>query len=220
MKSKKVKKLKSKDDESSNVNSKVSTQTKEKSSHDESLDIDESAIPIVEAITENVVKIVVGKLKPDIEIVVNNRFDEIKKIVTSEVQDIRTTIENKLPTQPLEQSQVSDKVAHSPENQVRGLENNSMRNPSKTSSNIEALLPTLMQLLPSLLNKPESTPQNNMPQMLVELMMKKFVNDMGRSDTQNQAVTDYLLKQMLKRDPNILKGLADNELTKSSTPNE
>jgi hypothetical protein len=220
MVSKKVKKSKSKDDESSIVNSKSMTK-KENSTHDESLDIPEGSLPIIKVITENAVKIVVEKLKPDLQNAVDNRFDEIKKIVTSEVQDIRTTIENKLPTQPLEQSQVSDKVAHSPDNQVRGLENNSMRNPPKSSSNIEALLPTLMQLLPSLLNKPaESTPQNNMPQMLVELMMKKFVNDMGRSDTQNQAVTDYLLKQMLKRDPNILKGLADNELTKSSTPNE
>jgi hypothetical protein len=62
--------------------------------------------------------------------------------------------------------------------------------------------------------------QQNMPNMLVELMMKKFVNDMGRSDTQNQAVTDYLLKQMLKRDPSLLKGFSDLDVTKSSTPNE
>jgi hypothetical protein len=98
-----------------------------------------------------------------------------------------------------------------------------MRNPPKTQANpMESLLPMLMQVLPSLLGKGEqSTPQQqNMPNMLVELMMKKFVNDMGRSDTQNQAVTDYLLKQMLKRDPSLLKGFNDLDVTKSTTPNE
>jgi hypothetical protein len=99
-----------------------------------------------------------------------------------------------------------------------------MRNPPKQqgANPMEAILPMLMQVLPSLLGKGEqSTPQQqNMPNMLVELMMKKFVNDMGRSDTQNQAVTDYLLKQMLKRDPSLLKGFNDLDVTKSSTPNE
>ena len=216
---KKVKKSKSKTNEKPVVNSK---DTKEKSTRKEVLDVPDSAIPIVESITENVIKIVVGKLKPDIEVAVNSRFDEIKKIVTSEVQDIRTTIENKLPSQTLEQTQVNEKVAQSPSNEIRGLENNSMRNPPKAQSNaMESLLPSLLQLLPSILGKsPEPTPQNNMPQMLVELMMKKFVNDMGRSDTQNQAVTDYLLKQMVKRDPSILKGLADNNLKSESDGKE
>jgi len=180
-------------------------------------------LPVVKMITDSVIKEVVKTLKPDIELAVNSRFEDIKKIVTSEVQDIRTTIENKLPTPQLEQPQINDKVAHAPENQVRGLENNVMRNPPKTQANpMESLLPMLMQVLPSLLGKGEqSTPQQqNMPNMLVELMMKKFVNDMGRSDTQNQAVTDYLLKQMLKRDPSLLKGFNDLDVTKSSTPNE
>ena len=180
-------------------------------------------LPVVKMITDSVIKEVVKTLKPDIELAVNSRFEDIKKIVTSEVQDIRTTIENKLPTPQLEQPQINDKVAHAPENQVRGLENNVMRNPPKTQANpMEAILPMLMQVLPSLLGKGEqSTPQQqNMPNMLVELMMKKFVNDMGRSDTQNQAVTDYLLKQMLKRDPSLLKGFNDLDVTKSTTPNE
>ena len=181
-------------------------------------------LPVVKMITDSVIKEVVKTLKPDIELAVNSRFEDIKKIVTSEVQDIRTTIENKLPTPQLEQPQINDKVAHAPENQVRGLENNTMRNPPKQqgANPMESLLPMLMQVLPSLLGKGEqSTPQQqNMPNMLVELMMKKFVNDMGRSDTQNQAVTDYLLKQMLKRDPSLLKGFNDLDVTKSTTPNE
>jgi hypothetical protein len=180
-------------------------------------------LPVVKMITDSVIKEVVKTLKPDIELAVNSRFEDIKKIVTSEVQDIRTTIENKLPTPQLEQPQINDKVAHAPENQVRGLENNVMRNPPKQqgANPMEAILPMLMQVLPSLLGKGEqSTQQQNMPNMLVELMMKKFVNDMGRSDTQNQAVTDYLLKQMLKRDPSLLKGFNDLDVTKSSTPNE
>jgi hypothetical protein len=176
-------------------------------------------------ITDSVIKEVVKTLKPDIELAVNSRFEDIKKIVTSEVQDIRTTIENKLPSPQLEQTQVNDKVAQAPSNQVRGLENNAMRNPPKQqgANPMEAILPMLMQVLPSLLGKGEqSNPSQNqnMPNMLVELMMKKFVNDMGRSDTQNQAVTDYLLKQMLKRDPSLLKGFNDLDVTKSSTPNE
>ena len=182
-------------------------------------------LPVVKMITDSVIKEVVKTLKPDIELAVNSRFEDIKKIVTSEVQDIRTTIENKLPTPQLEQPQINDKVAHAPENQVRGLENNTMRNPPKQqgANPMESLLPMLMQVLPSLLGKGEqSNPSQNqnMPNMLVELMMKKFVNDMGRSDTQNQAVTDYLLKQMLKRDPSLLKGFNDLDVTKSSTPNE
>ena len=180
-------------------------------------------LPVVKMITDSVIKEVVKTLKPDIELAVNSRFEDIKKIVTSEVQDIRTTIENKLPTPQLEQPQINDKVAHAPENQVRGLENNTMRNPPKQqgANPMESLLPMLMQVLPSLLGKGEqSTQQQNMPNMLVELMMKKFVNDMGRSDTQNQAVTDYLLKQMLKRDPSLLKGFNDLDVTKSTTPNE
>ena len=181
-------------------------------------------LPVVKMITDSVIKEVVKTLKPDIELAVNSRFEDIKKIVTSEVQDIRTTIENKLPSPQLEQTQVNDKVAQAPSNQVRGLENNTMRNPPKQqgANPMEAILPMLMQVLPSLLGKGEqSTPQQqNMPNMLVELMMKKFVNDMGRSDTQNQAVTDYLLKQMLKRDPSLLKGFNDLDVTKSSTPNE
>ena len=181
-------------------------------------------LPVVKMITDSVIKEVVKTLKPDIELAVNSRFEDIKKIVTSEVQDIRTTIENKLPSPQLEQTQVNDKVAQAPSNQVRGLENNAMRNPPKQqgANPMEAILPMLMQVLPSLLGKGEqSTPQQqNMPNMLVELMMKKFVNDMGRSDTQNQAVTDYLLKQMLKRDPSLLKGFNDLDVTKSTTPNE
>jgi len=186
-------------------------------------EINEEQLPVVKMITDSVVKIVVNTLKPDIELAVNNRFEDIKKILTSEVQDIRTTIENKLPSPQLEQTQVNDKVAQAPSNQVRGLENNAMRNPPKAQSNpMESLLPMLMQVLPSLLGKGEQSTQQqqNMPNMLVELMMKKFVNDMGRSDTQNQAVTDYLLKQMLKRDPSLLKGFSDLDVTKSSTPNE
>ena len=186
-------------------------------------EINEEQLPVVKMITDNVVKIVVNTLKPDIELAVNNRFEDIKKILTSEVQDIRTTIENKLPSPQLEQTQVNDKVAQAPSNQVRGLENNAMRNPPKAQSNpMESLLPMLMQVLPSLLGKGEQSTQQqqNMPNMLVELMMKKFVNDMGRSDTQNQAVTDYLLKQMLKRDPSLLKGFNDLDVTKSTTPNE
>lgn len=217
----KKKKSKSTGNEPSNVSSKKSTIKKEKSLREESVEIPDESLPIIQSITENVTKIVVEKLKPDLQTAVDNKFDEIKKIVTSEVQDIRTTIENKLPSQPLEQQQVSDKVAQPPSNDIRGLENNSTRNPPKSNSNMfESLLPVLMQVLPNLMSKPVENNQNNMPQMLVELMMKKFVNDMGRSDTQNQAVTDYLLKQMLKRDPNVLKGLADNELTKSTTPSE
>lgn len=216
-----AKKKKSTGNEPSNVSSKKSTIKKEKSLREESVEIPDESLPIIQSITENVTKIVVEKLKPDLQTAVDNKFDEIKKIVTSEVQDIRTTIENKLPSQPLEQQQVSDKVAQPPSNDIRGLENNSTRNPPKSNSNMfESLLPVLMQVLPNLMSKPVENNQNNMPQMLVELMMKKFVNDMGRSDTQNQAVTDYLLKQMLKRDPNVLKGLADNELTKSTTPSE
>lgn len=216
-----AKKIKSTGNETSNVNSRSKSTKKEKSLREEPVEIPDESLPIIQTITENAVKIVVEKLKPDLQTAVDSRFDEIKKIVTSEVQDIRTTIENKLPSQSLEQPQVNEKVAQPPSNKIRGMDNDTMRNPPKSNNNmVESLLPVLMQVLPSLMNKPVENPQNNMPQMLVELMMKKFVNDMGRSDTQNQAVTDYLLKQMLKRDPNILKGLADNELTKSSTPNE
>jgi hypothetical protein len=222
MKKIKVKKLKSKTkiNESPIVNSKKSLGKKENSIQDEVLD--KNAISIVKIITENVVKIVVNKLKPDIELAVNNRFDDIKKIVTSEVQDIRTTIENKLPSQQLEQIQVGNDVAHSPDGKVRGLENSTMRNPTKQGSNpMESLLPMLMQLIPSILGKSGQEVQgDNMPKMLVELMMKKFVNDMGRSDTQNQAVTDYLLKQMVKRDPSILKGLSNLDVTKSPDKEE
>lgn len=221
---KKIKKIKAKTNESSTVNSKASSTKvlKEKAVQKEVLD--ESALPIVNAITKSVVEIVVGKLKPDIELAVGNRFDEIKKIVTSEVQDIRKTIESKMPNPQLEQSQVQKDVAVPPSNgQVRGLENNTMRNPQvapKNSSTIEALLPSLLQLVPSLLSGNQASGQaSSMPNMLVELMMKKFVADMGRSDTQNQAVTDYLLKQMLKRDPSILSGMGE-KLTKSTTESE
>ena len=42
-----------------------------------------------------------------------------------------------------------------------------------------------------------------MMKMISNLMMKKFVNDMGRSDTQGTAITNFLIKRLMKTDPDL-----------------
>jgi len=44
-------------------------------------------------------------------------------------------------------------------------------------------------------------------------MMKKMVGDMGKAESQSTAITNYLLKLMIKKDPSIMSAITDENVT-------
>ena len=167
---------------------------------------------------KNIIEAVIGKLKPDMDLALKNNFEAIKGNVINEMNDLRNMVETKIPT-ILEQQQVSPDQAVPPSNQVRGLEHNdSTRHPEPAASDggfdKNTILQMLMQVAPALLQKQQAaSAEPSMESMIVQMMMKKMVGDMGKAESQSTAITNYLLKLMIKKDPSIMSAITDENVT-------
>ena len=167
---------------------------------------------------KNIIEAVIGKLKPDMDLALKNNFEAIKGNVINEMNDLRNMVETKIPT-ILEQQQVSPDQAIPPNNQVRGLEHNdSTRHPEPAANDggfdKNTILQMLMQVAPALLQKQQAaSAEPSMESMIVQMMMKKMVGDMGKAESQSTAITNYLLKLMIKKDPSIMSAITDDNVT-------
>ena len=164
---------------------------------------------------KNIIEAVIGKLKPDMDLALKNNFEAIKGNVINEMNDLRNMVETKIPT-ILEQQQISPDQAVPPSNQVRGLEHNdSTRHPEPAASDggfdKNTILQMLMQVAPALLQKQQAASAEQ--SMIVQMMMKKMVGDMGKAESQSTAITNYLLKLMIKKDPSIMSAITDENVT-------
>ena len=71
-----------------------------------------------------------------------------------------------------------------------------------------------MQVAPALLQKQQAaSAEPSMESMIVQMMMKKMVGDMGKAESQSTAITNYLLKLMIKKDPSIMSAITDENVT-------
>ncbi len=167
---------------------------------------------------KNIIEAVIGKLKPDMDLALKNNFEAIKGNVINEMNDLRNMVETKIPT-ILEQQQVSPDQAVPPSNQVRGLEHNdTTRHPAPDTSDggfdKNTILQMLMQIAPALLQKTQAaTAEPSMNDQVVQLLMKKMVGDIGKQENQSTAITNYLLKLMIKKDPSIMSAITDENVT-------
>ena len=167
---------------------------------------------------KNIIEAVIGKLKPDMDLALKNNFEAIKGNVINEMNDLRNMVETKIPT-ILEQQQVSPNQAIPPSNQVRGIENNDSTRHEAPAANDggfdkNTILQMLMQVAPALLQKQQAaSAEPSMESMIVQMMMKKMVGDMGKAESQSTAITNYLLKLMIKKDPSIMSAITDDNVT-------
>ena len=167
---------------------------------------------------KNIIEAVIGKLKPDMDLALKNNFEAIKGNVINEMNDLRNMVETKIPT-ILEQQQISPDQAIPPSNQVRGIEHNdSTRHETPAASDggfdKNTILQMLMQVAPALLQKQQAaSAEPSMESMIVQMMMKKMVGDMGKAESQSTAITNYLLKLMIKKDPSIMSAITDENVT-------
>ena len=174
---------------------------------------------------EKIINAVVAKIKPDLNLALGKistdqkeNFEAIKGNVINEMNDLRNMVETKIPT-ILEQQQVSPDQAVPPSNQVRGLEHNdSTRHPAPDTNDggfdKNTILQMLMQLAPALLQKTQAaTAEPSMNDQVVQLLMKKMVGDIGKQENQSTAITNYLLKLMIKKDPSIMSAITDENVT-------
>ena len=166
-------------------------------------------------LAEKIITAVIEKLKPDMDLALKNNFEAIKSNVINEMNDLRNMVETKIPT-ILEQQQISPDQAIPPSNQIRGVENNDETRHPETQGGIDksSILPMLMQVLPSLLQKTQAaSAEPTMENMIVQMMMKKMIGDMGKAESQSTAITNYLLKLMIKKDPSIMSAITDETPT-------
>ena len=174
---------------------------------------------------EKIIDAVVGKIKPDLNLALEKisldqkeNFEAIKGNVINEMNDLRNMVETKIPT-ILEQQQVSPDQAVPPSNQVRGLEHNDSTRHAEPAANDggfdkNTILQMLMQVAPALLQKQQAaSAEPTMENMIVQMMMKKMVGDMGKAESQSTAITNYLLKLMIKKDPSIMSAITDENVT-------
>ncbi len=186
----------------------------------------ESSKPIVKEVkiskedkmAEKIIAAVIAKLKPDMDLALKNNFEAIKGNVINEMNDLRNMVETKIPT-ILEQHQVSPDQAVPPSNQVRGIEHNDVARHPEPAANDggfdkNTILQMLMQVAPALLQKQQAaSAEPSMESMIVQMMMKKMVGDMGKAESQSTAITNYLLKLMIKKDPSIMSAITDENVT-------
>ena len=175
-----------------------------------------------EKLVEKIVLKVVKELKPDVDLKLEKistdqkeNFEAIKGNVINEMNDLRNMVETKIPT-ILEQQQVSPDQAIPPSNQIRGVENNDETRHPETQGGIDksSMIQMLMQVLPSLLQKTQAaSAEPTMENMIVQMMMKKMIGDMGKAESQSTAITNYLLKLMIKKDPSIMNAITDETPT-------
>ena len=173
-----------------------------------SINSKESPVSIVQEIQENVMKEVIGTLKPDMELAIQNRFEDIKKVMTNEIKDLRSLIENKNLSQGNISTQIDTSQAHLPKG-VEGLLNQ-VASPQSSPSQKSNPMDTIAQLTPiiqALGLGGEQKPANDMGEMLQSAMTRKFLADISRNDYQSQAITNHLFKTMLKQDPDLLTSM-------------
>ena len=173
-------------------------------------------------IVSQIVLKVVKELKPDVDLKLEKisidqkeNFEAIKSNVINEMNDLRNMVETKIPT-ILEQQQVSPDQAIPPSNQIRGVENNDETRHPETQGGMDksSILPMLMQVLPSLLQKTQAaSAEPSFNDQVVQLLMKKMVGDIGKQEAQSTAITNYLLKLMIKKDPSIMSAITDETPT-------
>ena len=174
----------------------------------DSINSKESPVSIVQEIQENVMKEVIGTLKPDMELAIQNRFEDIKKVMTNEIKDLRSLIENKNLSQGNISTQIDTSQAHLPKG-VEGLLNQ-VASPQSSPSQKLNPMDTIAQLAPiiqALGLGGEQKPANDMGEMLQSAMTRKFLADISRNDYQSQAITNHLFKTMLKQDPDLLTSM-------------
>ena len=173
-------------------------------------------------IVSQIVLKVVKELKPDVDLKLEKistdqkeNFEAIKGNVINEMNDLRNMVETKIPT-ILEQQQVSPDQAIPPSNQIRGVENNDETRHPETQGGIDknSMIQMLMQVLPSLLQKQQAaSAEPSFNDQVVQLLMKKMVGDIGKQENQSTAITNYLLKLMIKKDPSIMSAITDETPT-------
>lgn len=174
-------------------------------------------IPVDSTINQ-VVPIVVNLIKEDMNIAINSKFEEMKNIIMVELKDIRA----KLPVEEIAGS--TGEVAHQPnQNQVRGLPSRNstpiQQTPDKPAFDIASLVQLLPLIKESGILGGGQPKQEGIGDMIQNMVMKKFVADIGRSDNQNELVTNYLLKKMLKADPTILDGMSSAKIGNGGNEN-
>ena len=158
--------------------------------------------------TELIIKIVSEQLKPDMEISIKNHFDAMRNILLNEIKDIRG---KGIPD--LEQPHIDSSQAVPPQNmpKINGADNNQTRqNPPQNSSPVQQkpiidpnVIDSLLKLLPEYLKQRNAAQVDPIMAGIKDLMMKKFVNDMGRADTTGTALQNYLIKRLMKSDPDL-----------------
>ena len=124
---------------------------------------------------------VVNVLKPQMDIAINAKFDEIKTLFVNEMRDIRAQQPQPEFNQPpqLQQPMVSPVPQQQPMD----------------------LMTTILPLISNLIKPQESS--NSMSNLLAEAMMRKMLSDTSRSEVLNQAVMNFMFKQIFK-DENAL----------------
>tara|TARA_R110002020_G_scaffold296890_1_gene512648 strand:- start:9290 stop:9940 length:651 start_codon:yes stop_codon:yes gene_type:complete len=168
----------------------------------ESLDVSS----MLKDLTKNVSREVVSLLKPEMEKGIDSRFEQIKQIVINEMTDMRKNS----PEQKTENTSqaVNALVEQAQQSQTPDGENKQTQTPNKFEM-FAQILPLVQQL--GILG---NNNQQGMGGMIQEALMRKFLADTSRSDYLNQAMTNYMMKNMLKTDSLELESMnkTDNEL--------
>lgn len=153
---------------------------------------------ILKNLQSEITKDIVSNLKPEMEKGIESRFEQIKQIVINEMKDLRQGL-GKAETEQQQQNQ-NPQATPNIENLVQQAQ---QAQPQQNQSSGMDKFGMIAQLLP-LLQQSGIIGNNQggqMGGMLQEAMMRKFLADISRSDYQNQAMTNYLFKQVFKENP-------------------
>ena len=158
---------------------------------------------ILQDLTKNISREVVQTLKPEMEKGIESRFEQIKQIVINEVTDLRKN----LPTPEAQTPEAVNNLVQEAQ-QTQGETQQQTQTPNKFEM-FAQILPLVQQL--GLLGNNQ---QQGMGGMIQEALMRKFLADTSRSDYLNQAMTNYMMKNMLKTDSQEVESMikTDNEL--------
>ena len=158
---------------------------------------------ILQDLTKNISREVVQTLKPEMEKGIESRFEQIKQIVINEVTDLRKN----LPTPEAQTPEAVNNLVQEAQ-QTQGETQQQTQTPNKFEM-FAQILPLVQQL--GLLGNNQN---QGMGGMIQEALMRKLLADTSRSDYLNQAMTNYMMKNMLKTDSQEVESMikTDNEL--------
>ena len=166
--------------------------------------------------TQMIVKIVVDTIRPDMESAIAKHFDANRTMILNEIKDIRTMIEN---GKDLELTQVGENQAVPPvpkPSNEKGEKNAQTRypptvqQPPAAENNNSQYMELILKVLPELLKSKQETQPDPVMVQMHQMILQKAVNDMGKQDTTSTAMTNYLLKLLIKKDPDILGDVPTN----------